>query len=150
MERFSWGQLPRFGPSLRLGPNEALVVGEKCGRIFLLMASHDTTLEYLTTTKIGEKGQLTVPKQFREDLGLSSGAPFAVLRLGDGLILLPEQRRFEQLCEKVSARLTSAGLKPDDLLTTLPQARNRVYQRFYGKKLSAGITQRRSRIHRGK
>jgi len=147
---FRGGQLPRFGPSLRLGPNEAWVVGEKCGRIFLLMASHDTTLEYLTTTKIGEKGQLTVPKQFREDLGLSSGAPFAVLRLGDGLILLPEQRRFEQLCEKVSARLTSAGLKPDDLLTTLPQARNRVYQRFYGKKLSAGITQRRSRIHRGK
>lgn len=114
------------------------------------MASHDTTLEYLTTTKIGEKGQLTVPKQFREDLGLSSGAPFAVLRLGDGLILLPEQQRFEQLCEKVSARLTSAGLTPDDLLTTLPQARNRVYERFYGKKLSAGITQRRSRIHRGK
>ena len=67
------------------------------------MASHNTTLEYLTTTKIGEKGQLTVPKQFREDLGLGNGAPFAVLRLGDGLILLPEQQRFEQLCGQVSA-----------------------------------------------
>jgi len=53
------------------------------------MANHNPTLEYLTTTKIGEKGQLTVPKQFREDLGLGNGAPFAVLRLGDGLILLP-------------------------------------------------------------
>ena len=52
-------------------------------------------LEYLNTTKIGEKGQLTVPKQFREELGLEAGAPFAVLRLGDGLILLPEQRRFD-------------------------------------------------------
>ena len=114
------------------------------------MASHDSTLEYLTTTKIGEKGQLTVPKQFREDLGLGSGAPFAVLRLGDGLILLPEQQRFERLCEKVSASLASAGLTPDDLLTTLPQARNRVYERFYGKKPSAGITRRRSGIHRGK
>ena len=114
------------------------------------MASHDTTLEYLTTTKIGEKGQLTVPKQFREDLGLGSGAPFAVLRLGDGLILLPEQQRFERLCEKVSASLASAGLTPDDLLTTLPQARNRVYERFYGQKPSAGVTQRRSRIRRGK
>ena len=51
------------------------------------MATHHTTLEYLTTTKIGEKGQLTVPKQFRDDLGLANGAPFAVLRLGDGLIL---------------------------------------------------------------
>ena len=54
------------------------------------MATHSPTLEYLKmTTKIGEKGQLTVPKQFRQDLGLGNGAPFAVLRLGDGLILLP-------------------------------------------------------------
>ena len=59
------------------------------------MASAAPILEYLSTTKIGEKGQLTVPKQFREELGLEAGAPFAVLRLGDGLILLPEQRRFD-------------------------------------------------------
>jgi AbrB family looped-hinge helix DNA binding protein len=102
------------------------------GRIFLPMATHNPTLEYLTTTKIGEKGQLTVPKQFREDLGLGNGAPFAVLRLGDGLILLPEQQRFEQLCERVSAQLASAGLTSDDLLKTLPAARNRVYARLYG------------------
>lgn len=114
------------------------------------MASHNTTLEYLTTTKIGEKGQLTVPKQFREDLGLGNGAPFAVLRLGDGLILLPEQQRFEQLCEQVSARLTGAGLTPDNVLATLAEARNRVYARIYGKKPSAGVDRRRSRTHRGK
>jgi AbrB family looped-hinge helix DNA binding protein len=53
------------------------------------MAARNQTLEYLTTTKIGEKGQLTVPKQFREDHGLGAGAPFAVLRLGDGLVLSP-------------------------------------------------------------
>ncbi len=56
------------------------------------MASREGTLEYLTTTKkIGEKGQLTVPKHFRKDLGLRTGAPFAVLRLGDGLVLLPDR-----------------------------------------------------------
>src|SRR5215831_14852841 len=104
------------------------------------MARRYTTLEYLTTTKIGEKGQLTVPKQFREDLGLGNGAPFAVLRLGDGLILLPEQQRFEQLCEQVSDRLTGASL---------PDARERVYARLYGKP-SAGVARRRFRSHRGK
>ena len=114
------------------------------------MASHNTTLEYLTTTKIGEKGQLTVPKQFREDLGLGNGAPFAVLRLGDGLILLPEQQRFEQLCQQVSARLTGVDLTPDDLIATLPEARSRVYARLYGKRPSAGAARRRSRTHRGK
>jgi AbrB family looped-hinge helix DNA binding protein len=97
----------------------------------------------MTTTKIGEKGQLTVPKQFREDLGLGIGAPFAVLRLGDGLILLPEQRRFEQLCERVRASLTAAGLTPEEILATIPEARNRVYARRYGKKPAGNDSRRR-------
>lgn len=96
------------------------------------MATHKPVIEYLTTTRIGEKGQLTVPKEFRDDLGLGTGAPFAVLRLGDGLILLPEQQRFEHLCARVSDALATAGVAPEDLLATLPQARNRVYQRHYG------------------
>jgi AbrB family looped-hinge helix DNA binding protein len=106
------------------------------------MESQDSTLEYLTTTKIGEKGQLTVPKQFREDLGLGNGSPFAVLRLGDGLILLPEQQRFEHLCERVSSELTAAGLKPKELLATLPEARDRVYARRYGKKPAGSVRRR--------
>ena len=106
------------------------------------MANHDTTIEYLTTTKIGEKGQLTVPKEFRRDLGLGTGAPFAVLRLGDGLILLPEQRRFEQLCQQVSARLTANGVTSQDLLATLPGARDRVYAQQYGKSAPSKRRQR--------
>jgi AbrB family looped-hinge helix DNA binding protein len=109
------------------------------------MASHDATLEYLTTTKIGEKGQLTVPKEFRQALGLGTGAPFAVLRLGDGLILLPEQRRFEHLCRRVSSVLAEAGLASEDLLATLPEARNRVYARRYGKSRAGRASRRNQR-----
>lgn len=114
------------------------------------MATHNPTLEYLTTTKIGEKGQLTVPKQFRDDLGLGSGAPFAVLRLGDGLILLPEQKRFEHLCQQVSSHLTAAGVTPGNLLATLPVARNRVFARRYGKEASNKRSQRSPRPDRKK
>jgi AbrB family looped-hinge helix DNA binding protein len=95
-----------------------------------------TAVEYVTTTKIGEKGQLTVPKEFREDLGLGAGAPFAVLRMGDGLILLPEQKRFEQLCRRVTSALTELGVKPEMLLATLPKARKRVFARQYGASVS--------------
>jgi AbrB family looped-hinge helix DNA binding protein len=97
------------------------------------VASRNGTIEYLTTTKIGEKGQLTVPKQFREELGLGLGAPFAVLRLGDGLVLLPEQRRFDRLCEQVGAALTKAGVSGEAVLATLPEARERVFARHYKK-----------------
>src|SRR5260370_3939632 len=98
------------------------------------MATHDSAIEYWATTKIGETGQLTVPKQFREDLGLGTGAPFAVLRLGDGLILVPEQQRFERLCQEISSILTNAGVTREDLLATLPEVRDLVYAQHYGKK----------------
>ena len=90
-------------------------------------------LEYVATTKLGRKGQLTVPKQVRDDLRWGSGAPVAILRLGDGLILLPQQQCFEQLCEQVHSRLTSVGLTSEDILATIPVARKRVYGRRYGK-----------------
>lgn len=114
------------------------------------MATRPATLEYLTTTKIGEKGQLTVPKQFRKDLGLRTGAPFAVLRLGDGLVLLPEQQRFEHLCERVRAALTRVGVKPEALLASLPEARKRVYARHYGKSSPSQKTSRGRSRRRGK
>lgn len=107
------------------------------------MATRDTVLKYLTSTKIGEKGQLTVPKQFREDLGLGTGAPFAVLRLGDGLILLPEQQRFELLCERVSSALSGIGVTPTAMLATLPQAREQVFKRRY-----VGASARKATVRR--
>ncbi len=90
------------------------------------------TVEYLATTRIGEKGQLTVPKPYRDDLGLKLGASFAILRVGDGLILLPQQRRFERLCERLTATLARAGVSSESLLAALPKARERVYARQYG------------------
>ena len=108
------------------------------------------TLQYLTTTKIGEKGQLTVPKQFRQDLGLGTGAPFAVLRLGNGLILLPEQQRFEHLCQKMTSALTSAGLAANDLLNTLPEVRKRIYARHYELKSLPRASQPRPHRRHGK
>lgn len=95
------------------------------------MACRDGNPGHLVTIKMGKGGQVRVPKQFRQELGLGSGAAFAVLRLGDGLILFPKQRRFEKLCEQVSSKLESAGLTASDLLATLPKARDRVCARRY-------------------
>jgi AbrB family looped-hinge helix DNA binding protein len=114
------------------------------------MAIQSPALEYLTTTRIGEKGQLTLPKQFREDLGLGNGAPFAVLRLGDGLILLPEQQRFDRLCHQVSARLTAAGLDLQEILETLPEARDRIYNKKYLKKTRGKVRRAPKHASRGK
>ncbi len=58
-------------------------------------------------------------------------------------------KRFEQLCERVSSSLAVAGLTPEDILATLPEARKLVYSRRYGKNHTDRASRRRSR-QRGK
>jgi len=47
------------------------------GYSYQLSMASTTIPKYLATTKIGEKGQLTIPKEFREDLGLEAGSPLS-------------------------------------------------------------------------
>ena len=88
-------------------------------------------VEYVANTRIGEKGQLTIPKQYRDALGLEAGASVAVLRVGEGLMLIPEHNRFRILCESISSVFERRQLTPTDLLDTLPEARQRVFARRY-------------------
>lgn len=82
-------------------------------------------------------------------MGLGSGSPVAILRLGDGLILLPEDGRFDRLGQKVVSNLTSAG-PSEDILATLPEARIRVYARRYGETVAGKSFRRRPGGRRGK
>ena len=93
------------------------------------MPTTQSQVEYVANTRIGEKGQLTIPKQYRDELGLDAGASVAVLRVGEGLILIPEQNRFRILCESIASVLERRRLTPADLLDTLPEARQRVFAR---------------------
>jgi AbrB family looped-hinge helix DNA binding protein len=95
------------------------------------MPTNPSEVEYVANTRIGEKGQLTIPKHYRDELGLDTGAPVAVLRLGEALILVPDQDRFRHLCESIASVFRSRQLSPTDLLETLPMARERVFARRY-------------------
>ena len=59
-----------------------------------------------------------------------------------------KQRRFDQLCEEVSLSLTASGLRSRELIATLPEARNRVYTRRYGRLVSGHDPHRRARSRR--
>ncbi|MBI4602168.1 MAG: AbrB/MazE/SpoVT family DNA-binding domain-containing protein [Planctomycetes bacterium] len=94
-------------------------------------------VEYLATTRLGERGTMTLPKEYRDALNLGTGAPLTILRVGDGLILMPEQKRFEQLCEAIAARLEDAGVSEAALQATLPEVRERLVRRRYPELFSA-------------
>jgi AbrB family looped-hinge helix DNA binding protein len=105
-------------------------------------------VEYVVNTRIGEKGQLTIPKKYRDDLGLDSGAPVAVLRIGEGLMLIPERSRFRLLCDAVASVFEERKITTANLLETLPQARERVFARRYSavSAKEGGAARRRSKV----
>src|SRR5215470_14700017 len=88
-------------------------------------------VEYLATTRLGERGTMTLPKEYRDALKLDAGAPMAVLRIGEGLLLIPEQKRFEELCDSIAARLQNAGITEVALQATLSEVREQVVRRRY-------------------
>ena len=87
--------------------------------------------EYLATTRLGERGTMTLPKEYRDALNLGAGAPLTILRIGDGLILMPEQKRFDQLCDAIAARLEHIGVTEAELQATLPEVREKLTKRKY-------------------
>ena len=98
-----------------------------------MTTSEETSLpvEYLTTARLGEKGQLTLPKAYRDAVALDTGAPITVLQVGNGLLLIPEDVRFRALCDQVAATFARHGKQAQEILETLPDARGRVFARHY-------------------
>ncbi len=91
----------------------------------------NAAVEFLATARLGEKGQVTVPLEFRKALGLETGSVLAVLRFGNTLMLIPDEVRFRSLCKRISDAFERGGKQAGDILATLPQIRRRLYERRY-------------------
>ena len=81
--------------------------------------------------RLSEKGQLVLPKEFRDEQGLEVGSPIAILKIGNSLLLLPEMAKFNALCDSIERTLKRAGVKREEVLKALPETRNQVFAEIY-------------------
>ncbi|MFN7921055.1 MAG: AbrB/MazE/SpoVT family DNA-binding domain-containing protein [Bryobacteraceae bacterium] len=88
-------------------------------------------IEYVATTRMGERGTMTLPKEYRNQMDLEAGSPMTILRLGDALLLVPEQTRFNTLCDSIAARIEKAGVTETELQVTLPEVRESLVRKRY-------------------
>jgi AbrB family looped-hinge helix DNA binding protein len=80
----------------------------------------------LATTKMSSKGQVVIPEEIRNRMGLKAGVQFVVLGERDVVILkaltAPSMKEFNDLIAKAKMQARKAGLKPSDVI----EARKRV------------------------
>ena len=90
-------------------------------------------VNYYNTIRLSEKGQMVLPKEYRDEQHLGAGSPIAVLKIGNGLLLLPEMEKFNALCSSIERVLLKNELTADDFLETLDETRTELFQEVYPK-----------------
>jgi len=83
----------------------------------------------VATTKLSSKGQVVIPEEIREALGLAPGAQFIVLGDGDVVILkriaTPTRGELRALAANARGQARRAGLKPATVRKAVREARRR-------------------------
>jgi AbrB family looped-hinge helix DNA binding protein len=81
----------------------------------------------LATSRLSSKGQVVIPEEIRERLGLKPGAEFVVLGERDVVILKaiapPAMEEFDDLIQRAREAARKAGLKPADVRNAVKRAR---------------------------
>ena len=81
------------------------------------------------TTKLSSKGQVVIPEEIRDRLGLKPGAQFVVVGDRDVVILKvihkPDMSEFDDLVARARKRAQQAGKRPADVQSAIRKVRSR-------------------------
>lgn len=83
----------------------------------------------LATTKMSSKGQVVIPEDVRNSMGLKSGDQFVVIGNKDVVILKsitpPSMDEFDSLINEARTQAKKAGLKKSDIMKAIEKVRSR-------------------------
>jgi len=81
----------------------------------------------VATTKLSSKGQVVIPEEIRNQLGLKEGVQFVVLGKGDVVILKaitpPSMKQFDNLITKARKQARKVRLKKSDVKSPIKSVR---------------------------
>jgi AbrB family looped-hinge helix DNA binding protein len=86
-------------------------------------------MENLATTRMSSKGQVVIPEEIRDRLGLKAGTQFVVVGNRDGVILkaisAPSVKEFNDLLGQARKQARRAGLRKADVEAAVARVRGR-------------------------
>lgn len=84
--------------------------------------------------KVRKGGDVTIPTPLREAFGLRPDSEVTLVRLKEGILLVPINRTLARYVEENEKLLAEEGLRLEDLLAGLRRERERYVKAVYGPK----------------
>ena len=84
--------------------------------------------------EIKPRGQLTIPKKIRAVTRLEEGRLVSIIPLGESVLITPQRLELEEARGEIRKILKASGLSVEDLLQSLKEEREKLYQETYGRK----------------
>jgi bifunctional DNA-binding transcriptional regulator/antitoxin component of YhaV-PrlF toxin-antitoxin module len=77
----------------------------------------------LSIVRLSEKGQLTIPAEYRREHDLERDSTQPLIQLGDVLILAPIDELLTEITDRMEASMRGAGVTVEDLMDETLAAR---------------------------
>lgn len=87
----------------------------------------------MPVVKLRERGQLTIPYEYRKELGIGKEDVLNIIKAGDVLILVPRQLAGDVVSRKIESTMKKKGLTLQDLLNNLREQRRRYSKKTHAK-----------------
>ena len=87
----------------------------------------------MSLVKIRERGQLTIPYEYRKKLGIEKGDVINVMKVGEVLILTQKQVIGETIAGKMENVMKKKGLTLQDMVSNLNEQRRKYNRETYEK-----------------
>jgi bifunctional DNA-binding transcriptional regulator/antitoxin component of YhaV-PrlF toxin-antitoxin module len=98
-------------------------------------ATNVTTKPYIV--RLRERGQITLPAQLREELGVGVGDFFTIVKVDSYVVMTPKRLVVSEVTGQLEQLLAEKGLTLDDLLSGLEDERARLFEERYGQLVSS-------------
>jgi len=79
------------------------------------------------TIRLRERGQLTIPRNVRENLKTAAGDMLTLVQIGELMMLTPRRPRVPELAEQFTVEMENEGVSLADLLSGLAEEREAIY-----------------------
>lgn len=86
----------------------------------------------LSLTRLSEKGQLTIPAEYRRTHQLERDSALVLVEIGDALVLVPHDAALASVTARLEAALKGKSADADDLIAATSEARAEIVREEFG------------------